>query len=1505
MTRLSERGAGGVPGAGGAIGTGPFRRGRGSWHSVQRLALAALAGTTLSAVPGWGAGLGAAMALGLGHNAYAQDGMPAFVDDAPVARDTLRGLGELVARGGRAEAARALQRLLDESGSRAVATETDPDLFVSVRGAVHDRLLREPQLLETYGEVFEPRARELLAQGDAMQVESALLLTPSGFEAALRVAQSQLERAAFAASWRTLAQIDRHPSRTATRGAARDAAAAGALVLGYLPEDAGGRAMVARWHADADLAMPAIDPVTPPASALVRASGPLTGGPAVDLMGIVPRPLTSVALPAAEDAGGDGRGPSARRGVPIAQPWALPAVVGDRVYVNDGVAISAWDRFTLRPLWRAPQELGGAGALRGTGVGQRARLVEDATAVALAGRLIVGATGLALHSEREGDRRVHAVDRETGRVIWSVDPATLDPRLRDATVRGPVVVDGDIAVVSLRKNVRARRLISSWLVGLDLADGSARWVTLVSSAGSLPYQQRTRRSDAVLIDRGVIYRGDEVGIVGAVESATGRPVWIRRLTGADDSRRPGQVVAAVASPVRVGDDIALLSPGGDRLLRFDLATGEPRETVDFSAFGIFNTLLQVNGRLVALSGERALVFDENTLGAQAIPLAQVRFDGSRREVVGTASVVGDEVMIPVAAGVLFYDPARGTERLIELDVSGNAVAAEGQLVVVSLDAVHSFLVWDAASKVLMDRIDADPTDPAPPTTFAELAYRSGRFGSILGATDKAIAAASGLRDAERRRSAESELFGVLLSMVETSERDWGDDGKMDEARPTGGALEAPTRAGEPVITDSRLLGDLLDRLARLASTPEQRVSELMARGRFAEARSRPGEALEAYQTVLVDPQLSATSWRGASLSVRAELEATRRLKRLLVERDARLYEPFDAEADVRLAGLAADAGSVGAADYERLARAYPAARASVRAWRLAAEGHARAGRSHEAVRAARRGLESAGLLGELGRGVDGGEVGLLAGRLVETLVRAQRFDEALRAVGMLAEDYPGARLAGVDPQALGLGPDAAGEDGAVDPGAVRAELESRILASRRLAVVGRSVRSAEAPSVLGGYLLRAVMSVEPAGVDLARSWSDGALMVSPMSGTLTFLKPGGAGADGVRAAWSTRWEVDPILLRRDGATAWLYTPGDGGPEIHRVSLDDGSVIWSTPAWGELVGGLVSRDPMLAIGGSPGRIEPAVGRPVPHEQVVVVADHQTIVLVERTGRAVALDAGSGEPLWRSALGVTRVFDADVGAGLLVVAGLGPAPVREGAVDAGGGDLSDAMAIIDVRTGEAVGASQVRRGPVRWVRVSEEGTLFTGHDTGVVARDPSAGRINWELMEEPFAETNDAWVIGERVYLRTREGAIGVVDAKSGRVVRYELEGRGRLEALEGLRVFETGGTGSEAGGGLTFATGAGIASFDADAKAVAVDAFGAGTRLAPAAGAESVFVTVESRGLRPGVAGPAHVVHVIERGTGRLVSSTPVMLLGEVKGVEVVDGAVLVGAGDAVVVYPME
>src|SRR5690606_27343819 len=113
-----------------------------------------------------------------GGGAMAQTENPVYVDDSPVAAATFDGLPGLLAAGNVDEAARALQALLDTQGERLVASSEEPGVFGSVRDAVHRRLLDAPDLLARYRELHAERAARLLEQGDAAEVERALLLTP-------------------------------------------------------------------------------------------------------------------------------------------------------------------------------------------------------------------------------------------------------------------------------------------------------------------------------------------------------------------------------------------------------------------------------------------------------------------------------------------------------------------------------------------------------------------------------------------------------------------------------------------------------------------------------------------------------------------------------------------------------------------------------------------------------------------------------------------------------------------------------------------------------------------------------------------------------------------------------------------------------------------------------------------------------------------------------------------------------------------------------------------------------------------------------------------------------------------------------------------------------------------------------------------------------------------------------------------------------------------------------
>ena len=107
----------------------------------------------------------AALAL-TASGAGAQNVNPVYVDDSAAAADTLSRAPQLAASGNTPEAARALQRLLEEEPDR-VAPQgvADPDLFTSVRLRVHQVLLGDPELLAEYRRLMEARPAELLAAG--------------------------------------------------------------------------------------------------------------------------------------------------------------------------------------------------------------------------------------------------------------------------------------------------------------------------------------------------------------------------------------------------------------------------------------------------------------------------------------------------------------------------------------------------------------------------------------------------------------------------------------------------------------------------------------------------------------------------------------------------------------------------------------------------------------------------------------------------------------------------------------------------------------------------------------------------------------------------------------------------------------------------------------------------------------------------------------------------------------------------------------------------------------------------------------------------------------------------------------------------------------------------------------------------------------------------------------------------------------------------------------------
>jgi outer membrane protein assembly factor BamB/tetratricopeptide (TPR) repeat protein len=1373
--------------------------------------------------------------------AQGQPSNPVYVDDAPGAAEAVARARDLAGAGNVVEAARVLQRLLDDDAGRMAPRPGDPDLFRSVRAAVHETLLSEPELLDAYRAQEREAAERLLTSGRAEAAERTRLLTTPGFDAALIVAQKRLENAQFDAALRVLRQLDRHPDRTGAAG--RDAAGLASLLARYLdgPEAAD---LAARWRADAGLDPADTEAIDPPPMPV--AVTPLSGVGPLDLRSLVPSPLHSQQLTIAaniaesDEADQTLRGQRARvQSVAANQQFVLPTLAGDTIYVNDGRTISAWDRFSLARIWT--HEVGDIDTDRLVRIASR-RPIEDACTVSVAGDWVVAATGVAVDGAREGDPRIHALDAATGEVRWRVDPALLDPSLEESSVRGTLAIDQGVVIVTVAKHVRQRRLLSIHMLGLDLESGSLLWSRPLGSAGALPYGSSALPGEAATIDGGVVYRADRLGFIAAVESVTGRPVWIRRMNPSPPQRAP-EPPWHITAPVLAGGVLYSLTPDRAGVVALDAATGEMLGARDADELGAPLYLLR--------AGERLLFVGNSTLFT--LPIEGFADADPRRIVgpltrvlVGRVVVAGDRALAPVEGGILVapLDIDRNTDtdapepETLALDYPGNLLATESQIVAIDDQAVHSYLLWDVAERILRERMESSPDDPAPAATFAELAYRDGREDRIVPAIDAALGAIERAPMRPEIQRVREQLFDAVLDMVQP---------------PTGDAprfvLERPTRV------------QLFERLDRLAATPGQRVERLVAAGVFFERGGDIPRAVDAYQRILAEPDLAGVRLELGQTSRPADDEAAARLRRIVREHGPAVYAPFEAEAERALAGARRQDG-VNA--LEAVARRYPVARAAAEAWVEASRRHEQAARPRAAIAA----LEEAMRIADDAGIGDDTLVGRVGGALVRLLMAHNRVAAASALLDRLASERPGLILS----------------DGreTLDVPSLRRELAALGARLERRPVIGPLQTELPAQVIRGLAVATPVLdpvSGGPTSVILLRGGEEWALWeIDP--------------ATGLRQRWSVPRENDdtPVLLderglllsRRDaaGRTLLLYAPSDG------------RILWQSTVLPPPDGADDDAD----------LIDTPLGLRRSMREALVSVEDGLIALVERSGRIAVLDQATGRAVW-TADSVDRVYDAATADGVLVVAGAmdKPAPADAPAA-AGARTISEletpSLMAFDLRNGRLLQDLSPEGGQIRWVRMTPEGEALVGLDRGVASFEMAEGRRRWFTGGLAGAETVDAWAFPGRVIVMDNAGDLRQIETENGRARGDALASRGRFSGYgNGLRPVWPAALDDKA----AFATQNGLVLFDRRGDLAGADHRNAARLLAPVGYAQERVVVIDQQVAEQDAQGVWFRVLVFGSGSLRLEAEHAIRLGAQPERLDLLDGRVLVTAGEAVLV----
>lgn len=1332
-----------------------------------RMIRAVALGAALS-VPG---GIRTAPALG-------QTGQtPIYTDDSTAAGEGIARSMDQLARGNVDEAVEVLRGLLRTDGDRVMPAPDAPGLYYSVRDVINRLLLRHDELFERYLAVESAEAQRLLALGLFAQVERVALLTPAGFEASMRLAQQRMESAQFDAAWLTLAALEEHPNRREADSAIAFAELA-TQVARYLPLNPRIAAVVSRWRDEAGLgAIDDLDLIKGPE--LLVGATPFEQGPDVELSGIVSRPLWAEPLSVKTNEEADqtarGRQPRLRR---ANKPWRVfPSVSGDTIYINDGVSVAAWDRFTLSPRWRTTTAFSEepAETERPRTIvrrGGRGGVNDGAQTVTTSGRWVVASARESAGDRRGGPTMVVAIDARTGEVRWRTPLRRADPSLDGASIEGRLLIDQGVVIAAVSKDLPERRLDSAQLLGLDLASGRPLWRRPLGSTGTLPFASGSTPSDLPVVRRGVVYIVDALGFVAAVESVSGRTRWVRDLQIDRNLVAPREPWASMG-PVVIGDSVYVVTPDNLRIDEIDAYSGRlvsSRDVIQLLGLDQAPLYLLGAGDKLAIVGMSAVYGISPDDFADPDSQAFLALDLGSEPFQGRAVIAGASVLVPTRTGLRSAPlaPSDGSEPLMtHLEEPGNVLALESQLVVIDDSKVRTYLLWDVARRVLSERMEQTPTDPTPAVTFAELAYRAAKPEQILPAVGKALSSIERAPMLDRNRSARSRLFQSLLAMVEPDDND-----------PQLGMLT------------SEQIERLIDELGRAAAEPAERVEHLMARGRFYEAEGRIDFAVDSYQRVLDDPALSSASLAIEGVNARAQAEATRSLRRVVRRNGSGVYAAYEIEARRMLEAIPAGSGPEA---YTALAQRYPVARAGVQAWLDAASAYLSRGRPHGAVFALETGLQSA----EDALAIDDALLGELAGRLINQLAQTGRVSAAAELLDRLFKQR----------QTLVL------TDGGspIDIAMLSEDLH------RRLALLDRRPRVGllgEAPPVqtLDGWgimtpIIRRVVGAPTDVILLEREGEIGLWGVDPQTG--------------LERRWAVESDAHTSLIDFDEQSVFLTRKGDAGLTCERRDIATGDLVWGSTPFSKLFTidpGEVARTIPTPLDGARSAVEQRIAM-----------DDQTMVIVDRGGRAVGYDKLTGRERWRIPRTLDGVIDVSVNSGVVAIVGF-----RQG--QGVGGVSVPAMLVLDNRTGQIQHRIDLETGEAHWVRVTDGAEAIVGATGAVSLYDVFTGRRRWSVGGAAGRHTNEAWVFPGRVVVLNDRGDLRQIETESGQPMAEPMQTQGRVTSSAPI-------TGGAVGDRSAFATTIGIVLFDRRGALVGVDHRPTNSTIHPAEFGADRFVTI--------------------------------------------------------------
>lgn len=1216
---------------------------------------------------------------------------------------------------------------------------TGDGAYTDTRVRVRQLIAEDPALLEAYRQRHAASAQRALelafADGpDAAALQAVLRdfsLTRSGLDAGLALAGLYLERGDGAGARSVLEQIADHPDLSQREADYHRLAAVAAVLLGDRAAFDVQR-LAAEQAGAADLA------------ALEALAAKLLAEPADRATAELPQRRQPLWRYRFFDEPSDDEDPNLRRhllrnqGTPAnglqAGYTTEPRTAGTMVLLNEGRSLHAVDADSGRPLWRyqleADDEPAGEMNARMALI-IRKRLVRmvggQLRGVAVEGRRVFAVLDSQVQvrsSRRERfstATRLVSLERQTGREVWSVSAEQVGGASMESAqfVGTPIIAFGRVFVLMRRQP--GGNVEDTFLACVEAEDGQRVWVRHVAGQ-SQPRSGIRMAMPSMRLSGNRVYVcvRDSQSVVASLDARTGMIYWARLLQsqgrGDVDPRR----VRRSSSQYRdVGPSVmleaGLLVPFGDEEGEGTLLnpqTGQVRRVLgDWPE----DAVLLPAGPDVLVVGQQVLRLDGATLEQQWKTPLGASDAASKR--MGRPALAGRVLVVPTAAGLQLIDTTRGEalER-IESIKGGNIAWRRGALLVADEQHLHVIDDWEAARQRLLARADAHATDPDAGLGLAHLALSQGDDEAVIEGIDRAIFAAD--RDA------------------------------MDPGTPTADDDDLQRRVFNQVLafTDRSMGGSdalrraIFDRLATLTRGPADEVAYHLALGAFlAEpAVDQPEQTVVHYQAILASADLARQMFEKDGYRRQAELEARRRLHKLVQKHGPQIYRRFEELAATELEQLRAS--NADARQYIELARSYPLAEAAARAHLRAAIILAEDGDHAGAATQFRLAYEQAR---------DPALRVAAASQLATQYEKQGQPRRGMRWLDRVARDLPGITLeragspisADAWSDALAAMPETHAELPRISP---RVERTRRV--PGRIVPAAAAPRHASAPNrflTIDGPTLR--------------------LHARPDQPPL----------------WSLRTDMsDAVALGVSTEQVLLYSPRRG--ELAALNGRNGEPDWPARHVASLLREVSEEDRLpedrnrvepellnlITPGNNRGGARQAVDVMSDHERpiedVQVRASESVVVLADAAGRAVGIDRYTGSVLWRLRSPIDELAGITLGEDAVALYGNS---------DAADSAHAGRLLVLDLVTGRPrIPTIHLGAALPRWSAFTGRNKLVLIDLAGVVAYDLTNAQVAWRTNPSTLPLTGEAWAGDQRVIVPDNGGVAHLIDAETGEVVR---------------------------------------------------------------------------------------------------------------------------------------